>query len=133
MRCCPTTTPMVVGSKLLCADRSFPEDVSECNLHSRPSTAPLNVSAYAEAGPWYVLFATLACGGVFGGLAALARDRSPLSIAVVIVSCVYAYYATQTSFTGSLVDAYGLVWLLLPVVAMVAIHKITSRKLSSSG
>ena len=24
--------------------------------------APLNVSAYAEAGPWYVLFATLACG-----------------------------------------------------------------------
>lgn len=88
--------------------------------------APLNVSAYAEAGPWYVLFATVASGIVLGGLAALARDRSPLSIAVVIASCVYAYYVTQTSLTGSLIDSYGLMWLLLPIVAIVAIHRIIS-------
>ena len=77
MRCCPTTTPMVVGSKLLCADRSFPEDVSECNLHSRPSTRSPQRLRLCRG--WTVVrpLRHARMWGVFGGLAALARDPQP--------------------------------------------------------
>lgn len=89
--------------------------------------APLNVSAYAEAGPWYVLFATIACGIILGVTASLARDRGPLSITIVVASCIYAYYATQSSLTGSLIDSYGLLWLLLPIGLMVSISAMIPR------
>ena len=83
--------------------------------------APLNVFAYSEAGFGYVLFATMICGIILGALACLVRDRSALSIAFMIASITYAYYATQASLTGSLLDSYGLLWLLFPIAVMITV------------
>jgi hypothetical protein len=83
--------------------------------------APLNVSAFAEAGPWYALAATIICGLILGSLSALAKDASPISVSLTVACCVYAYYVSQTSLIGSLLDSYGLAWLLLPIVIMLTL------------
>ena len=82
--------------------------------------APLNISGYDEAGPWYALIATIACGLIIGSLSAFAKGKRPISISLTVACCFYAYYVSQTSLTGSLFDSYGLVWLLFPVGAMMA-------------
>ena len=74
---------------------------------------PVNASAYGEAGVWYVLIATAACGLFIGLLAGFARDRSPLAITVTVACCIYAYYVSQDVPRG-IADrnSYGLAWLL---------------------
>jgi len=84
--------------------------------------APANVSAYAELGITYTFVATAICGGIIGLLAFFARGRDPLSISIGAATCIYAYYVSQVSLTGSLLDAYGLFYLLLPVAAMMAVR-----------
>lgn len=88
--------------------------------------APINVSAYAEIGPVYALFAMVGCGAIIGALAFLARGRDPLSVSFGVAVCIYAYYVSQVSFTGSLFDSYGLFWLLLPIGTMAAISAIST-------
>ena len=88
---------------------------------------PVNASAYGEAGPWYALAAMVACGLILGTLAALARGYDPLSIAITVACCIYAYYVAQTSLTGSLIDSYGLLWLMIPLILMVTINACCSK------
>ena len=87
--------------------------------------APANVAAFAAAGWWYVILATVLCGVVIGAISFLARGRTPLSAATCVAACVYAYYVCQTSFVGSLVDSYGLFWLLMPLAVCAAAAHIT--------
>ncbi|AHY53097.1 hypothetical protein AB7M63_004698 [Bradyrhizobium japonicum] len=77
--------------------------------------APVNVSGYAEAGPWYALFATFVAGSLLGLISSLGRGRDPAAIATTVAACVFAYYIAQSSLTGALFDAYGLLWLTLPL------------------
>jgi hypothetical protein len=95
---------------------------------------PVNTSAYGEAGPAYVLAATIACGLILGFIAAFARSADALSVAITVASCVYAYYASQVSLTSLLIDSYGLVWLALPLVLMIGMAALwaTFRAPSSS-
>jgi len=92
---------------------------------------PVNVSAYGEAGLWYVIAATAACGLILGILVSFAGGRDPLSIAIIVACCIYAYYATQVSLTGSLIDSYGLIWLILPLILMVAISAVSHARIRS--
>ena len=89
--------------------------------------APVNASAHAEAGPWYAVAAMAASGLVLGILAAFARGRDSLSIAMTVAGCVYAYYLTQSSFAGSLLDPYGLIWLISPLLLIIVIGAVRGR------
>ena len=90
--------------------------------------APVSVSAYAEAGPWYALLATLGVGVLIGLIARLASTRDPISITLLVATCVFGYYAAQASLTGALLDSYGIVWLVLPIAAMVAASAAIRRR-----
>jgi hypothetical protein len=62
------------------------------------------------------------CGLTIGGLAAFSFGKKSIAgVAIGAIACLYAYYVSQSSLAGSLLDSYGLVWLLLPVMIVVAI------------
>lgn len=87
--------------------------------------APVNASGLAEAGPAWAVLATLIAGIVIGILSALfAGVRSPLAAAIAVAACIYAYYVSQASLTGSFVDSYGLVWTLGTVALVIALTKL---------
>ncbi len=90
--------------------------------------APISISAYGEAGPWYALAATIACGLIIGGLSRFAGLASPLSVMITVTCCIYAYYVSQASLTGSLIDSYGLIWLLFPFAVMIIVGLIRSSR-----
>ena len=98
--------------------------------------APAQVSAYAEGGPAYVIVVLIAVGVIIGTVAGFARGRDPLSVAIGVALCVFAYYVTQSSFTGALMHSYGLAWLLFPLVlialAGMFTHRLASLRLSAS-
>lgn len=83
--------------------------------------APVNVSAYAESGPLYAVLAMVLCGGIIGLLAFLTRAGGALSVSLAVSACIFSYYVTQVSFTGLLVDSYGLLWMVLPLACMILI------------
>lgn len=86
--------------------------------------APVHVSGLAEAGPAYAVAAAVLSGLVIGALSALAYgNATPLGVAVTVVASTYAYYATQVSFTGTLTDGYGLIWLLFPLAVLMPFAK----------
>lgn len=89
--------------------------------------APANVSAYAELGLGYSFVVTIICGAIIGVLAFLARGRGPLAVSLGTAACIYVYYVTQVSLTASLIDSYGLLYLLLPIVAMALIGRFFGR------
>lgn len=86
--------------------------------------AAVNVSAYAESGPLYAIFAMVLCGGIIGLLAFLTKAGGALSISLAVAACIFSYYVTQVPFTGLLVDSYGLLWLVLPLVCMILIASL---------
>lgn len=88
-------------------------------LGSQP--AGVSLSGYAEGGPLYAILATAIGGVLIGFISAHAKGRDPLSISLQVASCLYAYFLTQVPLIASLVDSYGLVWLLFPLFAMSAI------------
>jgi hypothetical protein len=90
--------------------------------------APASVSAYGEAGLWYVLAATILCGLIIGAISAFSTGDHPQSIVLIVACCIYAYYVSQTSLTGSLIDSYGLIWLLFPIVLMTIIQTAWAQK-----
>ncbi|MET4202996.1 hypothetical protein [Bradyrhizobium sp. LA6.12] len=54
-----------------------------------------------------------------------------MNIATQVAGCLYAYYVTQVPLTATLLDSYGLVWLMAPLAAMRALTwmiSITLRK-----
>ena len=72
--------------------------------------APVHVAAIAEAGPWYSLLAMMICGLTIGGLAAFSSGKKSIAgVAIGAIACLYAYYVSQSSLAGSLLDSYGLV------------------------
>jgi hypothetical protein len=91
------------------------------------SPAPVNVSAYAELGPIYSVVATAICAVLIGFLSFLAKERTPLAVSIAVATCTYAYYVTQVGLTASLFDSYGLLWLLLPIIAMYASAVVLRR------
>jgi hypothetical protein len=93
---------------------------------------PINATALGEAGPWYVLAATLACGIIIGLISSFGAGGSPLSISLSVAACIYAYYASQASLTGSLLDSYGLVWLLFPAAIMLSVGLFEQRVVATS-
>jgi hypothetical protein len=80
--------------------------------------APVNLYGYAEGGLWYAVIATAIAGAIIGIISAFG-GTSPLSIAVTVAICIYSYYVSQVSLTGSIIDSYGLIWLILPL-ALIA-------------
>jgi hypothetical protein len=84
--------------------------------------APANVSAFAELGLAYTFVASAICGIIIGMLAFHARRRDPWSISIGVASCIFGYSVSQASLTGSLLDSYGLLWLLSPLAAMAMIN-----------
>lgn len=84
--------------------------------------APVNVSAYSELGISYSFIAMILTGILIGMISFFANGRNPLSISLGVVACLFSYYVTQVSLTGSIFDSYGLVWLLLPVGLIVLIN-----------
>jgi len=78
------------------------------------------LSAYGEAGPLYSAVVVILGGVLLGVLAFFANGNSPFSVSLCVAGCVFAYYLTQASFTGSIIDGYGLLWLLLPLILMKA-------------
>lgn len=85
---------------------------------------PMNVSAYGEAGLWYAIIVTIACGLIIGAVCSFAGFDGPLPITITVACSIYAYYASQVSLTSSLLDSYGLAWLLFPIGAMLIIQMI---------
>jgi hypothetical protein len=83
--------------------------------------APLNVSAYSELGIGYSFIAMIVAGILIGTISFFANGRNPLSISLGVAVCLFSYYVTQVSLTGSIFDSYGLVWLLFPVGLIVII------------
>ncbi|MET4197297.1 hypothetical protein ABIB96_001285 [Bradyrhizobium sp. LA3.X] len=96
----------------------FPKVFPDVTFTTGYQPAPVNVSAYAEAGPWYSLLATIAAGALLGLLAGLGRGKDPAAVAITVAACVFAYYVTQSSLTGAFFDSYGLSWLALPLVVL---------------
>jgi hypothetical protein len=86
--------------------------------------APANISAYAELGLTYTFVATMFCGAVIGLLTFFAQGEGPVSLLLGVVACTYAYYVSQVSLIGSIVDSYGLLWMLLPIGLMVALSSL---------
>ncbi|MBR0741389.1 hypothetical protein JQ581_31105 [Bradyrhizobium liaoningense] len=83
--------------------------------------AGVSLSGYAEGGLVYAVIATAIAGSLIGLISALARGYDPMSIAMQVAGCLYAYYVTQVPLTATLLDSYGLVWLVAPLVAMRAL------------
>lgn len=96
----------------------FPVMYPEIKYTTGSQPAGVSLSGYAEAGPLYAVLATVIAGALIGLLSALARGTDPVSIALQVASCLYAYYVTQVPLTGTLVDGYGLLWLVAPIAAM---------------
>ena len=61
-----------------------------------------------------------------GALAFFANGDDPFSVTLCVAGCVFAYYLTQTSFTGSIIDSYGLLWMVLPLAIMKAMNSRAS-------
>jgi len=84
--------------------------------------AGATLSAYGEAGPFYSMVVVILSGVLLGTLAFFANGDDPFSVALCVAGCVFAYYLTQTSFTGSIIDSYGLLWMVLPLAIMKAMN-----------
>lgn len=83
--------------------------------------APAQVAAFAESGIIWATIVLIIGGAIIGTGASLLGDRrDPLACATAVAICVFCYYFTQSSLTGSLVHSYGLIWLLLPVIMIRA-------------
>ncbi|MET4040511.1 hypothetical protein ABIC03_002202 [Bradyrhizobium sp. RT6a] len=91
--------------------------------------AGVSLSGYAEGGPFYAVLATAIAGSLIGLISALTRRNDPMSIAMQVAGCLYAYYMTQVPLTATLLDSYGLVWLIAPLVAMRALTWMISINL----
>ncbi|APG10537.1 hypothetical protein BKD09_19610 [Bradyrhizobium japonicum] len=83
--------------------------------------AGVSLSGYAEGGLFYAVLATVIAGSLIGVISVLARGNDPMSIAMQVAGCLYAYYVTQVPLTATLLDSYGLVWLIAPLAAMRAL------------
>jgi len=93
--------------------------------------AGVSLSGYAEGGLFYAVLATVIAGSLIGLISVLARGNDPMSIAMQVAGCLYAYYVTQVPLTATLLDSYGLVWLIAPLAIMRALTwmiGITRRK-----
>lgn len=93
--------------------------------------AGVSLSGYAEGGLFYAVLATVIAGSLIGLISILARGNDPMNIATQVAGCLYAYYVTQVPLMATLLDSYGLVWLIAPLAAMRALTwmiSITLRK-----
>ncbi|MGL9620802.1 hypothetical protein QRQ56_22570 [Bradyrhizobium sp. U531] len=88
--------------------------------------AGVSLSGYAEGGLFYAVLATVIAGSLIGLISVLARGNDPMSIAMQVAACLYAYYVTQVPLTATLLDSYGLVWLIAPLVTIRALTWMTS-------
>ncbi|WP_354114947.1 hypothetical protein [Bradyrhizobium sp. LA7.1] len=88
--------------------------------------AGVSLSGYAEEGLFYAVLATVIAGSLIGLISVLARGNDPMSIAMQVAGCLYAYYVTQVPLTATLLNSYGLVWLIAPLAAMRALAWMTS-------
>lgn len=85
--------------------------------------APSNVSAYAESGIGYSLIAMTLSGMIVGALSFFAHARNALSISITVVTCIFSYYLTQVSLTGSILNSYGLLWMVLPLLLVILVAR----------
>jgi len=92
--------------------------------------APVNTSALAEAGYAYSVAATLLVGFIIGVISTFGGYKTPFSVAFAVATCIFAYYASQVSLTASLIDSYGLLWLVLTIVAAWIISFLAQWKRS---
>ena len=58
-------------------------------------------------------------------------DDNPLLFAVKVQLCITLYYLTQTSFYGALLESYGLIWALPPMVLLILVHMIQRLRWST--
>jgi hypothetical protein len=100
------------------------------SIHYVQGYAPAasNVSAYAELGIGYSLIAMTLSGMIIGALSFFAHARNALSISITVATCIFSYYLTQVSLTGSILDSYGLLWMLLPLVLAIILTRVFGAK-----
>jgi hypothetical protein len=67
-------------------------------------------------------------GMIIGALSFFAHARNALSISITVVTCIFSYYLTQVSLTGSILDSYGLLWMLLPLVLAIILARVFGAK-----
>lgn len=98
------------------------------SIHYVQGYAPAasNVSAYAELGIGYSLIAMTLSGMIIGALSFFAHARNALSISITVATCIFSYYLTQVSLTGSILDSYGLLWMVLPLLLVILVAKVSN-------
>lgn len=100
------------------------------SIHYVQGYAPAasNVSAYSELGIGYSLIAMTLAGMIIGALSFFAHARNALSISITVATCIFSYYLTQVSLTGSILDSYGLLWMVLPLVLAITLTQVFGAK-----
>ncbi|MDE2376685.1 hypothetical protein [Bradyrhizobium sp.] len=111
----------------------FPVMYPEVKYTTGSQPAGVSLSGYAEAGPPYAVLATVIAGVFIGLLSAVARGTDPASVVLQVVCCLYAYYVTQVPLAGTLLDSYGLFWLVAPIAAMCVMKWMAGIALSIGG
>ena len=78
-----------------------------------------HLAAYAQAGIWFVI-ATLAFIGWYLSLVAQLKPDTPVGYVLFVQGLVGAYYLTQIAVRGFLTTSYGLIWVLVALLLLLA-------------
>lgn len=84
-----------------------------------------HIRAYSQGG---IVWASMALVLIWLFIRLLGRLRKslsgPVEFAVLVQSGVTLYYLTQTSLRGAVLESYGLVWGVIPLLALVVLSSI---------
>ena len=89
--------------------------------------AGATLTAYAELGLFYSFVVAVIVGAIIGFISVFAGTGDPLRVTIGVALCMFCYYVTQSSLTGSLIHSYGLIWLLLPILIMITASATLSQ------
>lgn len=121
--------PGLSAPRCVMATKVFAKMYPDIDWTTGFSPAAAHVSAYGEVGLGYALIILIFSGLSIGGLGAVSGLGSgPLFTGLTVATCAYAYYLTQVPFLGALTYAHGLIFFLIPSVAMGAASLIVRGK-----
>lgn len=91
-----------------------------------------HIRAYSQGGIFWAVVVLIIISLFIRLLARLQKALSgPVGFAVLVQSGVTLYYLTQTSLRGAIFESYGLIWGLIPLVALVMLNSILRNVLAS--
>lgn len=89
--------------------------------------SPAHVRAFAQAGLGYALFSLCVVGLIIAGLAWLRNWKtSPYQFAIFSQAILVAYYLSQTSIRGILVESFSIMFGLVAIGAVWSLNALTN-------